>query len=559
MAIRYLVPPDHWQVSGEDGKPDHRMMGAAWANLHGGYRGHPPYSGPHKDEAIAALKRLYKEEGIDTPGDGNAARMAALRLSEVKDGLVRVPLVYTNPPGTTFDYAGKQFAIGERNLEELRSNMAEREVPIDYEHLSAKANVIPPGWAKAAGWLARPDTIDPFGEGRKLLWGWARFTPAMLAMIKDQEYRYCSIDVAFKGKNELGDDVGTYLKALAMTNRPFLKDLPPIEISDEDYQELMGMGKRTDGKLAALTLSEAGARLLSPDAVHVVGNISKSTSASADHQEAKMAKLTLRKSAEGKHEVFDGDGKQVGEIDHAHLCHYSEANAGMKPGGEGDGVKAAEKIAAAALVTTMLKDAGCESMQLGDIKALIEKGRAGGATGVTAMPGVEIAIENGKSVARPAPVKTDAEQIILCVDLTKGTLKMSEVDLLLDGGKIKPSSFRKAATAEQKVTAAFNAGKLKPTQRAKALALCLGDESAFDEFIGNAKPVVDTKAHGTDRAVEAGEKPASIQFASLVSETMKDRKLSERQAVDMVIATEQGRALWEAMRAEELEGNKAKK
>jgi hypothetical protein len=63
-------------VSGEDGnhlpthkngKPDHRLMGAAWAALHGGYRG-KKYEGPKKAQAIAKLKKLYESEGMDTPG-----------------------------------------------------------------------------------------------------------------------------------------------------------------------------------------------------------------------------------------------------------------------------------------------------------------------------------------------------------------------------------------------------------------------------------------------------------------------------------------------------------
>ena len=45
---------------------DARHMGAAWAALHGGYRGNK-YSGPDKAKAIAKLKALYKSRGMDTP------------------------------------------------------------------------------------------------------------------------------------------------------------------------------------------------------------------------------------------------------------------------------------------------------------------------------------------------------------------------------------------------------------------------------------------------------------------------------------------------------------
>ena len=53
---------------------DARQMGAAWAALHGGYRGNK-YSGPDKAEAIAKLKALYKSRGMDTPEESAISGM----------------------------------------------------------------------------------------------------------------------------------------------------------------------------------------------------------------------------------------------------------------------------------------------------------------------------------------------------------------------------------------------------------------------------------------------------------------------------------------------------
>lgn len=69
----YLVVEDrskpstwHLQVK-RNGKPDHRLMGAAAAALGPqGYRGNR-YEGPDKGKALAALKRLYAGEGMDFP------------------------------------------------------------------------------------------------------------------------------------------------------------------------------------------------------------------------------------------------------------------------------------------------------------------------------------------------------------------------------------------------------------------------------------------------------------------------------------------------------------
>jgi hypothetical protein len=58
----------HLRVRNASGKLDHGLMGGAWAALHGGYRGNK-YAGPNKEMALAKLKRLYKQEGMDTPSE----------------------------------------------------------------------------------------------------------------------------------------------------------------------------------------------------------------------------------------------------------------------------------------------------------------------------------------------------------------------------------------------------------------------------------------------------------------------------------------------------------
>ena len=72
-AGHYLVVEDpekpstwHLRVRDVNGEPDHRLMGAAWAALHGGYRGNV-YEGPGKREALGKLMRLYEQEAMDVP------------------------------------------------------------------------------------------------------------------------------------------------------------------------------------------------------------------------------------------------------------------------------------------------------------------------------------------------------------------------------------------------------------------------------------------------------------------------------------------------------------
>lgn len=65
-GVKYLAGAGHLPYTDESGKPSHSHMGAAWAALHGGYRGNK-YEGPGKEQAIAHLKEIYRQEGMEPP------------------------------------------------------------------------------------------------------------------------------------------------------------------------------------------------------------------------------------------------------------------------------------------------------------------------------------------------------------------------------------------------------------------------------------------------------------------------------------------------------------
>lgn len=72
-ASHYLVVEDpdavttwHLRVRNTDGSIDPNLMGAAWAALHGGYRGNR-YEGPQKEAALRKLTALYESTGNATP------------------------------------------------------------------------------------------------------------------------------------------------------------------------------------------------------------------------------------------------------------------------------------------------------------------------------------------------------------------------------------------------------------------------------------------------------------------------------------------------------------
>lgn len=68
-----------------NGKPDHGLMGGAWAALHEGYRGNK-YEGADKEAAIAKLKKLYSAEGMDVPDEKKS-----LNFSYAKSLGIQIP------------------------------------------------------------------------------------------------------------------------------------------------------------------------------------------------------------------------------------------------------------------------------------------------------------------------------------------------------------------------------------------------------------------------------------------------------------------------------------
>lgn len=73
LIVEDRTKPTTWHLQVRRGDaPDHGLMGSAWAALHGGFRGNV-YQGPGKQEAIAKLRALYKQEGLPLPSEKSFA------------------------------------------------------------------------------------------------------------------------------------------------------------------------------------------------------------------------------------------------------------------------------------------------------------------------------------------------------------------------------------------------------------------------------------------------------------------------------------------------------
>ncbi len=526
MAIRYLVTDEkgngHLPVSGEDGKPDHHLMGAAFAALYKNYRGNS-YEGPGKEEAKSKLKALYKSEGMDWPSEtsadgqigrsaGGAERaadgpqMVALLGAVVGDGPIRIPIAITGQ----WKGAENKFSIGLDDLEEIRKNFSAKptgEVNVDYEH----ASEVPFGTGGPVLSAGRVVALDPPEKypadgqvgrsadgGRYILWGQFEPTARARELIAAKEYRYISPAIRWGAKDKVtGKTIGTVLTSVALVNKPFLEDLPPIQESAGSplvtphsslFSETIGNQKvfvslgqlhipapvnSEAGKMPALPqVSVANQQPDNAGPNGVRPNQKENTTMAKSLKlkcltDAHLEKHNLPASHLGKIGVFDGD----------ELMGVAEA------GPDGWEKKQDETEAKAKACELFASEVGLTGKSLVDIAAMVSMGKKHAASSATVFEAIEPAL--------------DAD----------GRIALSEVASLGDKGRLSLGTILKAQEGERLVNEAVRQGKVLPKNRKAALKLALSDGAAFATFVQAARPVLDLRSLGNP---EGGEVPTSI-------------------------------------------------
>jgi len=172
------------------------------------------------------------------------------------NGLVRVPLAITGKwaRGKTI------FAITRQDLEDIVRNFRERqngEINVDYDHASEMPEVAAGGPLPSAGRVVKLDPVEPYAQLRTqnaaiatfqlaignspstrfVLWGWYEPTERARQLLKSREYRYISPAIDWTAQSKLtGKPQGTTLTSVALTNRPFLEELPQIRLSDPAFR-----------------------------------------------------------------------------------------------------------------------------------------------------------------------------------------------------------------------------------------------------------------------------------------------------------------------------------
>jgi phage I-like protein len=107
-----------------------------------------------------------------------------------------------------------------RMVQNFKDNVREIELDIDYDHKEQTG--------KAAGWVK-----DMESRGNSGLWFAVEFTPEAYKALANREYRYFSPEFADEWEHpKSGVTYQDVVCGGAITNRPFLKDILPINLSE---------------------------------------------------------------------------------------------------------------------------------------------------------------------------------------------------------------------------------------------------------------------------------------------------------------------------------------
>jgi hypothetical protein len=201
-----------------------------------------------------------------------------LDASAAPEGAIRVPLAITG----RWMRGATTFAITRQDLESIVRNFRERqngEINVDYDHASEMPEVAAGGPVPSAGRIVRLDAPEeaagletrgsgladkssrravrqsstPSRESRLFLYGWYEPTARARQLLQNREYRFISPAIEWGAKNKrTGKSQGTTLTSVALTNRPFLEELPQIRLSDPGFvpvhERETGNWKMEDGK-----------------------------------------------------------------------------------------------------------------------------------------------------------------------------------------------------------------------------------------------------------------------------------------------------------------------
>ncbi|HEV2492162.1 MAG TPA: phage protease [Terriglobia bacterium] len=408
---------------------------------------------------------------------------------------------------------GQEFAITLDDLQAMARNFAKRkneQVVIDYEHASETPEVALGGPVPAAGWIhalrieplgdrgigpLKQKTNDPMAQSlnHPILKALIEWTPEARRMIQDGQYRFFSpaIDWNYRDK-ETGEPQGATLTSGALTNHPFLEELPPLMLTD---------------------LGGSASILAAPSAKQVSA-AKTPTLAELAEGEIPMKKLTLKPLTEGPqtghHGVFDGDDSlgylDSGEFaDYAHQHAEDPADALATPDGAGDCAENSEN--------------SCPSAKLAE------------RIGVTPATTFD---ELRRRLAVGAESEAASSRAVLLSEAARdGALDNAKAIELARDGRIALTDYIAAQEADRALGEAVRAGKILPRERKFFFRDALERPREFAEYVRHAAPRVPLGSVGMASGGPLGvDEEVRVRTESLMAE----EKLSYSKALKKVFA-----------------------
>jgi phage I-like protein len=389
---------------------------------------------------------------------------------------------------------GRHFSISPQDLQDMVENFDKRKndmLVIDYEHASEQPEVARGGPVPAAGWIhelfvdhgASATTRTKNGKKEGVLKALVEWTPEASGLIGSGRYRFFSPAIDWTARDkETGKPQGATLTSGALTNHPFLEELPPLMLTD----------------LAAVSATEAD----SPET-------SASLKLGSDKGETTMEtkRLGIRKLEDGPHAghhgVFDGEDL-VGYMTDEDFCKYAQKHL-ARSGNEG--ANAGQALRDTAALSAMFAErVGASGAGVDDIRELVEAGR----------------------LAQAQQTEASSRTLILGEVVRDGRVHPERALELARDQKISLADYVAVQSAEQALERAVDRGKILPRDRHFFFRDALERPQEFAEFVERAAPLVRFGSEG----IGSGEAVPIDQEVDLgVRRLMSEQKISYGKAL----------------------------
>ena len=481
-----------------------------------------------EDVGAAPSGRPGQAQGGVTPAGRIAVLLAG--LGKPLEGMAgkathEIPICVTG----TWVKNNHKFSITADDLKSMADNFEKRknsQVVIDYEHASEQPDVAKGGPIPAAGWIhalrvssesrvanrAESDSrlATPYSLFASVEW-----TPEAQQMISGEQYRFFSpaIDWSFPDKIT-GKSQGATLTSGALTNHPFLEELPPITLTE-----------------SGVVLADVSTGYLDAPTNKISVAYGKGTASRTPTGGKKMAtkKLSLKCAEDGAHQVFDGDD-MLGEVPHEHLCTYAKTHfaddLGMPTDDDGEakgqaGIKghqtASELLRESGVASSESQDPAQQIRELLKVAAthqLVEEREASRNLLLT-----ECLVGAAPS-GRPGQAQGPAP--------TVGMFDTEKAKQLLRDKKIDAADLLDAIEAKGMLDEAVAKGKVLPKDRGFFFEIAFNNPKKFTDYIAGAVPVVTFASVGLGSTENL---PVDQEVDMETKKLMSDKKLSYGKAM----------------------------